>query len=303
MDALLANFGEVMRVLLPVFLVAGIGFAWAKSGRVYPTKELTAFVTLVGTPALLFAKLLETETPFLGLLGYMGQVFAVIATVTLASYLILPLFGGDRRALTAAFSFPNVGNVGLPICIFAFGAAGGTPYALVYFAVSAMLMHSIGRWAHRGETNLMIILQSPVLWTMLVTFGLIYLRERTGFDLKGTWVWNAADLIGGMVIPAVLVSLGVALSQLRITDGPRNIALSATRFGLGLIIVLAFVWGFGMDGVAAKVFILQTLMPIAVLNYMFAAMYDNQVKETAGLVMVSNLMGVVTLPILLWFLI
>ena len=302
MTALLTNFAEVLRILLPVFLVAGIGFIWARSGRAYPTRELTAFVTLVGTPALLFAKLLETDTPFLGLLGYMGLVFAVIATITVASYLILPLFGGDRRALTAAFSFPNVGNVGLPICIFAFGAAG-TPYALVYFAVSAMLMHSIGRWAHRGETNMLILLQSPVLWTMLITFTLIYLRERTGFDVAGTWIWNAADLIGGMVIPAVLISLGVALSQLKITDGARNLALSATRFGLGLVIVLAFVWGFGMEGVAAKVFILQTLMPIAVLNYMFAAMYNNQVKETAGLVMVSNLMGLITLPVLLWVLI
>ena len=302
MDALLANLFEVLSVLLPVFLVAGIGFAWARSGRVYPTKELTAFVTLVGTPALLFTKLLETQTPFLGLIGYMGLVFGVIGTVTIASYLIVPLFGGDRRALTAAFSFPNVGNVGLPICIFAFGDAG-TPYALVYFATSAMLMHTIGRWAHRGETNVAIIFQSPVLWTMLVTFALIYLREHTGFDLNGTWIWNAADLIGGMVIPAVLISLGVALSQLKITDGLRNFGLSATRFGLGLVIVMAFVWGFGIEGVAAKVFILQTMMPIAVLNYMFAAMYENQVKETAGLVMVSNLMGVVTLPILLWFLI
>ena len=271
-------------------------------GRVYPTRELTAFVTLVGTPALLFASLIERNPPVFEMLGYMALVFGVIGAVTFISYLILPLFGGDRRALTAAFSFPNVGNVGLPVSIFAFGAEG-TPFALVYFAVSAMLMHSIGRWAHQGQLNLISILQSPVVWTMLLTFALLYARQTTGLDLTHTWVWNAADLIGGMVIPAVLISLGVALSQLKITDGWRNLALSLTRFFLGLGIVLAFVWGFGMQGVAAKVFILQTLMPIAVLNYMFAAMYDNQVRETAALVMVSNLLGLITLPIVLWFLI
>ena len=303
MADLIANFLKVLEIMLPVFLVAGIGFAWAKSGRTYPTRELTAFVTLVGTPCLLFAKLLETNTPFLGLLNFMGCVIAVIGVVTLISYFILPLFGGDRRALTAAFSFPNVGNVGLPVSIFAFGEIGGTPYALVYFAVSAMLMHTMGRWAHRGETNMRMVFESPVLWSMILTFGLLLLRERTGFDLHGTWIWNAADLIGGMVIPAVLVSLGVALSQLKITDGMRNFTLSLVRFALGLGVALIFVKIFGLTGVAAKVFILQTVMPIAVLNYMFAAMYDNQVRETAGLVMVSNLLGILTLPLVLWFMV
>ena len=32
----LANFSEVLRILLPVFLVAGIGFIWARSGGSIP---------------------------------------------------------------------------------------------------------------------------------------------------------------------------------------------------------------------------------------------------------------------------
>ena len=298
-------FDQVVRVfniLLPVFIVAGIGFAWARSGRVFPTRELTAFVTLIGTPCLLFSFLLARDVRFLELLGFMGAAFAIIALITLISYLILPLFGGDRRALTAAFSFPNVGNVGLPVCFLAFGAAGEA-YALVYFAVSAMLMHTVGRWAHRGETNFLIILQSPVLWVVIVTLFLIWWRERTGTLLAPAWALDATRLIGGMVIPAVLVSLGVAISELKISELGRNLALSLTRFLLGLAVALAGVQIFGFEGVAAKVFILQTIMPIAVLNYMFAAMYDNQAKETAALVMTSNLLGMVTLPLVLWFMV
>ena len=80
-----------------------------------------------------------------------------------------------------------------------------------------------------------------------------------------------------MVIPAVLVSLGVALSQLKITNGWRNLALAARglpwpphRNGLCL-----GVW----DGGWPPKSYLADLMPIAVLNYMFAAMYDNQVEK------------------------
>ena len=303
MAGFIDQFLKVFDILLPVFAVASLGYIWARSGRAYPTREITAFVTLVGTPCLLFSFLIKQDVPFFGLISYMGAVFALIAFVTLVSYLILPVFGGDRRALTAAFSFPNVGNIGLPVCIFAFGEAGGGTYALVYFAVSAMLMHTIGRWAHQGETNPRIILESPVLWTVLITLTLIWWEGRTGVQLTPQWILRATDLVGGMVIPVVLISLGVAISQLQIASFGRNLLLSLVRFLLGLAAAFGGIWVFGLEGVAAKIFILQTVMPIAVLNYMFAAMYDNQVKETAALVMVSNLMAVITLPVVLWFLV
>ena len=302
MSAFFDQFVRVFEILLPVFTVAGLGYVWARSGRPFPTKEITGFVTLVGTPCLLFSSLISRDVEFLNLVSYMGAATALIGFVTLVSYLILPVFGGDRRALTAAFSFPNVGNIGLPVCIFAFGAAGEA-YALVYFSVSAMLMHTIGRWAHRGETNPRMILESPVLWAVALTLAIIWWRDQTGTTLAPKWVLDATTLVGGMVIPAVLISLGVAISQLKVANIGRNLVLSALRFAMGLAAALGGVWLFGFEGVAAKVFILQTVMPIAVLNYMFAAMYDNHVKETAALVMVSNLLAVITLPIVLWFLV
>jgi len=302
MQAFFDQFLAVFNILLPVFAVAGIGFAWAKSGRPYPTRELTAFITLVGTPCLLFSSLLTREAPFLGLVVYMVACVGIIGFLTVLSYFILPIFGGDRRALTAAFSFPNVGNIGLPVCILAFGAAGEA-YALVYFAVSATLMHTMGRWAHRGETGFFMILQSPVPWTVAVTLALIWWRDQTGIILAPAWVLDATRLIGGMVIPAVLISLGVAISHMKLAHLSHNLALSLTRFGLGLVAALIGVQILGFEGVPAKVFILQTIMPIAVLNYMFAAMYDNYVKETAALVMTSNLLAIFTLPIVLWFMV
>ena len=303
MNDFIDQFLKVFDILMPVFAVVGLGYMWVRSGRAYPTREITAFVTLVGTPCLLFFFLITQEVPFLGLLSFMGAVFALTGFITLLSYFVLPLFGGNRRVLTAAFSFPNVGNIGLPVCIFAFGEVGGGAYALVYFAVSAMLMHTIGRWAHRGETNPRIILESPILWTVLVTLALIWWKERSGLLLVPQWALRATDLVGGMVIPVVLISLGVAISQLQVVSLGRNVLLSLVRFVLGLAAALGGIWVFGLEGVASKIFIVQTIMPIAVLNYMFAALYNNQIKETAALVMVSNLLAVITLPAVLWFLV
>jgi malate permease and related proteins len=45
--------------------------------------------------------------------------------------------------------------------------------------------------------------------------------------------------------------------------------------------------------------VLQCAMPVAVFNYVFAQMYDNEPGEVASLVVVSTLLSVATTPIVL----
>ena len=58
-----------------------------------------------------------------------------------------------------------------------------------------------------------------------------------------------------------------------------------------------------MTGTARAALILQASMPVAVYNYLFAQMWDNEPAEIAGLVVVSTLLSVATIPLLLAFLI
>jgi predicted permease len=51
--------------------------------------------------------------------------------------------------------------------------------------------------------------------------------------------------------------------------------------------------------VARGVLIIQSAMPAAVLNYLFAARYNNDPQEVAGVVVISTLMSVVALPLFL----
>ncbi len=55
----------------------------------------------------------------------------------------------------------------------------------------------------------------------------------------------------------------------------------------------------GMEGAARGVLIIESAMPVAVLNYLFAARYGRSPEEIAGLVLVSTALGFVTLPALL----
>ena len=48
--------------------------------------------------------------------------------------------------------------------------------------------------------------------------------------------------------------------------------------------------------------ILQSSMPVAVSNYLFAVIYKREPEEVASMVLISTGMSVVTLPILLLYL-
>ena len=56
---------------------------------------------------------------------------------------------------------------------------------------------------------------------------------------------------------------------------------------------------FGFTGAERIAFVLQCAMPVAVFNYLFAQMYDNEPGEVASLVVISTLLAVVTTPIVL----
>ncbi|MBT7483209.1 AEC family transporter, partial [Candidatus Peregrinibacteria bacterium] len=50
------------------------------------------------------------------------------------------------------------------------------------------------------------------------------------------------------------------------------------------------------------VIVLQSSMPVAVFNYLFAENYDRNPRETAELVVISTLFSLVTIPLILLFL-
>jgi predicted permease len=53
-----------------------------------------------------------------------------------------------------------------------------------------------------------------------------------------------------------------------------------------------------LQGVAQGVLVLQGAMPAAVFSYLFAARYERDAEDIAGIVLVSTLLGAALLPFL-----
>ncbi|MGB0630505.1 MAG: AEC family transporter, partial [Alphaproteobacteria bacterium] len=122
--------------------------------------------------------------------------------------------------------------------------------------------------------------------------------QMTGTSLP-EWIFNTTDLLGGMVIPAQLVALGVSLLHLKTGGVARSAFLGMFRIAMGVAVGFAIAGAFGLEGAARAIVIIQSAMPVAVSSYLFAQQYNRKPEEVAGMVVVSTAVSFVTLPLLL----
>lgn len=286
-------FSDLFAIIAPVFAGAGLGWLWGRLKRPFDHQMVTALSTQLATPCLVFATLTRMDVT--------TAAFGEIALAALISYALMGALGAAvLRALEQPFHsylpslmFGNIGNMGLPLCLFAYGHAG-LALAIAVFAVGAVLQFTIGVWIAAGRGSPMELLRTPILYSVAAALA---------FMLAGTkpplWLHNSTRLIGDLMIPLMLLALGVSLASLRVASMARAVGFSVLRLAGGFACGAAVAWAFGLIGPARGVLIVQSTMPVAVFNYLFAKAYNREPEEVAGIVLISTVISFATLPLLL----
>jgi len=287
----------VLEIVAPVFLLAALGFAWVRLGYEYRLDFVTKLAMTLGVPCLIFVTLMQADIE--------NEALTAIATATLAAYAIVIVvffavtlaFKLDRQTFLAPLSFGNTGNLGLPLALFAFGDLG-LGYAVVVFAVMAIISFTFGIWLVSGGGNPLSSLKEPLVAASLAGGLFLWMEWETP-----TVITNTLSLIGQLGIPLMLITLGVALARLSPSDIARMVWLSALK----VVICVAVAWPIGLwfqlNDVAFAVLVLQVATPVAVTSYLLAEKYGADADSVAGLVVVSTLMSVGFLPLILAFVI
>ncbi len=120
----------------------------------------------------------------------------------------------------------------------------------------------------------------------------------TGHKLP-RFIFNTCDIVGGLVIPLMLFALGGALAKLRIKRLRTPLILALARVAVGLAVGLGVSWLLGLEGTSRNVFILESLLPVAIFSYLWAERYDNGPEEVASLIIVSTLLALLVVPVTL----
>lgn len=285
---------EILEIVAPVFLVAGVGYGWKRARQPFDTGLVTRLVSLIGAPCLIFSTLVGIERMAGEILEMVGAAIVAVAGFTVLSSITLKALGLPRRTYLAALVFPNAGNMGLPLCLFAFGDEG-LALGIGFFAVTATLNLTLGNWFYSGATMPWRAFKTPIPYAVALGLALM----ATG-AAPPEFLLKTARLLGGIAIPLMMLSLGVSLAELGITRPGRTLLLAALRFALGLGVGYGLALAFGFEGTQKGVMMIQSAMPVAVFNYLFAALYKRNPEEIASLVLVSSALGFASLPLLVY---
>lgn len=287
----------VLQIVAPVGILAAVGFAWIKAGFEYRMEFVTRLSMTLATPCLIFTALMKTELDRTALADLLLAAITAYALLTGVFWGLTRLLGLERRTYLPPLIFGNTGNLGLPLAMFAFGQAG-LGYAVVVFAVAGIWGFTFGVWlVSHGGSPLRVLKEPLVAGTLL---GALFLWQGWHTPL---WLTNALDLIGQMAIPLMLITLGVAVARLAPGRLGQALWLSLLRVVICWGIGVAAGTAFALDPIAMAVLVLQVSTPVAVTTYMLAGKYGADADAVAGMVIVSTLLSIVTLPLTLAFLI
>jgi len=116
-----------------------------------------------------------------------------------------------------------------------------------------------------------------------------------------TWIENTIGVLGDITIPMMLLTLGVSLAQLKVNALGRNLLLSCVRLAGGFLIALTVAQIYDLPEKAEGVLIIQSSMPVAVFNFLFAQYYGRAHADVAAMVVISTALSFLTLPLLAYF--
>lgn len=283
----------VLEIVAPVFILAAIGFIWVKLGFEYRIEFITRLAMTLSVPALIFTALMKTEIDPAALTALSLAALVGYAALTVVFFLIVKLAKLNTRTFLAPLIFGNTGNLGLPLALFAFGDAG-LGYAVVVFAVMAILSFTFGIYLVAGGANLKTIAKEPLVFATLL--GAVFLAM--GWETP-TFLTNALDLVGQIAIPVMLITLGVAMARLHPQGLGRALILAIVKVAVSVGIGWVTAQAFDLDPTAMAVLTVQLATPVAVTSYMLAEKYGADSDSVAGLVVVSTVLSVIALPLTL----
>ena len=284
---------ELLSIVAPIYIAIGLGYGWARLGRRWDTELVTELIMTIGAPCLVFSSLVGLEVEPAAMLEMVGAALAAFAALGVLGAIVLRCFRLSLRSFLGPIVFPNAGNMGLPVCLFAFGTEG-LALAICFYAVAAFIQFTAGLWLWSGRVSGLQLLQTPLTWATVIAAVVLAADVPVPHALL-----RVSELLGGFTIPLMQLSLGVSLASLASAAMPRTIALALLRLGLGLAVGAGVAEALGLEGVARGVLILDCTMPVAVLNYLLAERYQRSPADVASLVVVSTLLSLVTLPLIL----
>ena len=287
---------QIFEVIFPVFFVIGIGYYLGKKNPKFDTNFITNFAGNIGTPAMIFYTVTTTGITLDIFISYFIYAIIMIAGFAVVGLILLFFLKKDLSMELPPLILPNTGNMGVPICLFAYGTQGlGVASAVA--SVIILFHFTLGVFLAQKKFSFDILIKSPPVYAIIISVIFLYFKINTPIFLE-----NTTFLLTYATIFLVLMSLGIALTRFKFSL-KNSIIMSLCRVLLGPIIAYIIIHYFKLSGLAAGVLLIQSAMPSAILNYLVGSMYSPKkvVDSIASTIVISTLMSFISIPVVVFF--
>lgn len=303
--------GDLLTVILPVFLVIGFGYIAVKR-EIFPVsgvEGMVLFTQKFAIPCLLFYAIAHLELgvyfePYL-LLTYFLPALTMFSIGTFGARLLFARPWPDSVAIGFACLFSNAVLLGLPITERAYGADALDPnFAIIalnapvcyIFGITAMeIVRSYEDDAGKSVTDTLRAIFNSIFHNALVIGILLgFAVNLSGVSLP-TVVDDALSLMIRAALPAAVFSLGGVLAQYKIEGdtGPVILICCCT-----LLIQPALSFGlahwFSLGEAPLRSAVLTAAMAPGINAYVFANMYGVARRVIASSVLIATALSVLT---------
>jgi len=287
--------------ILPIFLVASIGFVLARRLHV-DVKSLSRVTFNALAPCLVFTLLTTSQVgadEFGRIVAFTVLLVAAIGLVARVAAMPFRLTRPELAAFMIVVMFSNAGNYGLSVVLFAFGREV-LARAAVYFVTSALLMYTLGTFLassghHGGRAALRGLVRVPAVWGLVAAALVIW----TGAELP-TAVARPVELLGAAAIPSMLLVLGMQFEKGARPERPGLVALASglTLIGSPLLGFL-LAWALGLTGLARQAVLVESAMPSAVITTILALEFDVAPRFVTSVVVITTLASPLPVSVLI----
>lgn len=295
----------LLPLLLPLFLLAGGGWAIARTGWLAPgwpggAAELTVKLLL---PALLLNGAYHSALPD----ALPWRPLAAFYLPLVSLFLLLAFSGGDQarsasRALAATYS--NNAFVGIPVLVQVFGEDSlrhAFPVIAFHSLAGFSLYYIMARRGHQGASVLRS-LRAAVLNPIVASLFLGFALNLSGLALPQP-ITRVLDMLSGAALPCALLVLGASLAGLR----PQRIAETAAiaTAKLAVLPLLVLVMGFYVLALApdaVAVLVVLSACPVGVNAALVVRAEGQDSGAASSSILLSSIACMASLPAWLWLL-
>jgi predicted permease len=288
----------LFNVMLPIAIIVAIGVI---AGRRLPIDiaSLTKLTLYVFAPALAMDSMYRARLEASDAV----RIFLAFSLSTLALYvlvrgisLLTSQSAESTKSLVATTIFPNVGNMGLSLTVFALGTEA-LDRGFVTFAAGALFVFGLGPALVSGQgisEGFRTTIRLPMMWALLVGI----LLRAFSINLP-TGIEDGLHLLANGTIPTLLITLGLQISRQELKVFHSDWLATGLRLGAGPI--AAYLAGriMGLDPLALKVLVLQCSTPTAVNALLITSEFGGDARKAARVVVLSSLVCFVTIPIVM----